>query len=54
MKPVNAPDEPITRWRGLMIEIGFFLLAAPTARAAFEAPIRSASCWYYGGAQDTH
>jgi hypothetical protein len=29
----------MTRWQGAMIEIGFFPLAAPTARAAVGRPI---------------
>ncbi len=37
--PVNAPLEPITRWQGAMIEIGFLPLAAPTARTAVGLPI---------------
>jgi len=31
-KPVSAPLAPTTRWQGTMMGIGFFPLAAPTAR----------------------
>jgi hypothetical protein len=38
-KPVSAPLEPISRWQGAMIAIGFRPLAAPTARDALGFPI---------------
>jgi outer membrane usher protein len=33
------PFDPMTRWHGTMIEIGFFPFAAPTARTAVGLPI---------------
>lgn len=42
--PVNLPVEPITRWHGAIMEMGFFPLAAPTARTAFGFFICSAIC----------
>src|SRR5450432_152233 len=42
--PVRAPDAPITRWQGMMMQIGFLPLAAPTARTAAGAPITRAMC----------
>jgi len=43
-KPVKAPDAPMTRWQGAMIEIGFLPLAAPTARTDFGLPRARAIC----------
>jgi outer membrane usher protein len=42
--PVSSPDEPITRWHGTTIEMGFRPLAAPTARMAVGLPICLAIC----------
>jgi hypothetical protein len=38
-KPVSSPVDPMTRWHGAMIEIGFLPFAAPTARDALGLPI---------------
>ncbi len=43
-KPVSLPVDPMTRWHGAMIEIGFLPLAAPTARTAAGLPICVAIC----------
>src|SRR5262249_52476227 len=43
-KPVSSPADPITRWHGATIEIGFLPLAAPTARTASGLPICRAIC----------
>ena len=40
--PVRSPFDPMTRWQGTMIGIGFFPFAAPTARASFGVPSRRA------------
>jgi outer membrane usher protein len=37
--PVSDPLDPMTRWHGAMIEIGFLPFAAPTARNAVGLPI---------------
>src|SRR2546422_158545 len=42
-KPVSSPRAPTTRWQGTMMGIGFFPLAAPTARVARTSPKRRAS-----------
>ncbi len=42
--PVNLPVEPITRWHGAIMEMGFFPLAAPTARTALGFWICFAIC----------
>src|SRR6516164_539335 len=41
--PVRSPLDPMTRWQGATIEIGFQPLAAPTARAAPGLPIALAT-----------
>ena len=41
-KPVSAPFAPTTRWQGTMMGIGFFPLAAPTARVRRTSPKRRA------------
>jgi outer membrane usher protein len=42
--PVRSPVEPMTRWHGTTIEIGFRPFAAPTARMAVGLPICRAIC----------
>src|SRR5579872_4564722 len=42
--PVNLPVEPTTQWHGAIMEMGFFPLAAPTARAALFLLICFAIC----------
>jgi hypothetical protein len=42
--PVNFPVEPMTRWHGAMMEMGFFPIAAPTARTALGFLICFAIC----------
>ena len=41
--PVSLPLEPMTRWQGMMMGIGFDPLARPTAREALGLPMRFAS-----------
>ena len=40
---MSEPLLPITRWHGMMIEIGLAPLARPTARTALASPMRRAS-----------
>ena len=44
--PVRLPDAPMTLWHGIIIPIGLFPFAAPTARADLGLPIRFACSPY--------